>query len=69
MTEEAYRKAMAQRLAEKQREQRAMSPRKVGQKFLQDWCGAQGFGAYLPVEMAADLVDRITAVVEAERSR
>lgn len=62
----AYDKVMAMRLAERQRIQREMSPLKVGQQFLRQWCGAQGVA--LPPEAASALVTRVAAIVEAERA-
>jgi hypothetical protein len=63
----AYERAVAARLAEKQAEQRALSPLKVAQRFLREWCGRQGFGAALSPDAAASLVTMIEALVEAER--
>lgn len=43
----------------------AMKPIKVGQKIFREWCAE--FGAVVDVEMAANLVKRIEAVIIAER--
>lgn len=63
----AYDRVMAQKLAEKQRAQRAMSPKKIGQRLLQEWCGRQGFGAVLDPMQAASLVRLVEDIVIAER--
>ena len=66
----AYDKAMALKLAQKQAEQRAITPRKVAQNLLREWCGrASGFGASIDVMAAGRLVELVEAVVVAERAR
>jgi hypothetical protein len=65
----AYERAVAAKLSEKQKKQRAMPPIKVGQLLLREWCGkAAGFGVVLDVMAAARLVELVEAVVKAERS-
>jgi hypothetical protein len=65
----AYDRAMALRLAEQQREQRATAPRKIAQKLLREWCGkAAGWGAAIDPMAAARLVEMVEAVVVAERA-
>lgn len=64
----AYDKVMAQKLAQQQREQRAMRPRHVAQKVLRDWLGRQGMGGVIDPMAAASLVSCVEAVIVAERS-
>lgn len=65
----AYDKVMALKLAERQREQRAMPPRKIAQKLLREWCGrAAGWGGVLDPMAAARLVELVEAAIAAERS-
>ena len=64
----AYERAVAAKLAEKQAEQRAMSPLKVAQRFLREWCGRQGFGGVLSPDAAASLVNELERLVIAERA-
>jgi hypothetical protein len=69
MSEEAYHKVVALKLAEAQKAQRSMSPRKVGQKLLREWCGqAAGWGGAIEPMAAARLVELVEAVVAAERA-
>jgi hypothetical protein len=69
MSEEAYRKAMALKLAERQTEQRQMPPKKVAQRLLHEWSGkASGFGVLLDPFAAAKLVELVEAIVVAERA-
>lgn len=65
----AYDRVMALKLAEQQRIQRGMSPQKVGQKLLRDFCGRQGFGAVMSPDHAASLVRLVEAIVVAERAQ
>lgn len=66
MSTAAYDRAMAQRTAVQQQEQRAMAPAKVAQGLFRDWCGVHG--TVVEIGMAADLVRRIEAVIVAERA-
>jgi hypothetical protein len=70
MSEEAYRKVMAQKLAERQRAQRAMTPKKIAQTLLREWLGrASGFGAVIDPFAGARLVELVEAIVVAERAK
>lgn len=69
MSEEAYHKVMAQKLAEKQTTQRAMTPKKVAQRLLSEWLGkASGFGAVIDPSAGARLVELVEAIIVAERA-
>lgn len=69
MKQSAYDKCIAMKLAEQQAAQRAMSPQKVGQKLLREWCGkAHGFGVVLDPFAAAGLVRLVEAAIVAERA-
>lgn len=69
MKQTAYDRVMALKLAEQQAAQRAMSPQKVGQKLLREWCGkAHGFGVVIDPFAAAALVRLVEAAIVAERA-
>lgn len=68
MVKTAYERALAEKLKVVQREQRAMTPERIGQKCLRDFCGRVDFGAVMSPDAARDFVRLVEAIVVAERA-